>query len=352
MIVMPAVIMLIFGFALGGQVKNVPVLVDNQDAGYKIPATATQTSLHFGSTLLASLKADSRVSISTGSFAAGKTGVDNGTYFAAVDIPSNFSETVSMKNHGENVNATISIYIDSTSPTTEASVMGALQSALQSTFGSGPVALSEQYAFGGTQFSGLDISIPAVIAFVLTFLVLLISLIIVSRESTSGTLPRLYTTPLSALERLLGYAVALLFLGILMVAVVLAIGIGVFGAVVQGNFGLLFGAAVLYALVHVFLAIFLSNFAKNELQAVQLAPLIALPSMALSGMLIPVSSFPGWVQDVAKFVPMYYGVKLFEGIMLKGYGFANLTLEFSVISAMTLLFFALACITVKDRITD
>jgi ABC-2 type transport system permease protein len=187
-------------------------------------------------------------------------------------------------------------------------------------------------------------------AFVLTFLVLLISLIIITRESTSGVLARIYATPLSAIERLLGYSIALLVLGMIMVAVILGIGIGVFGAVVQGNFALLFFGAVLYALAHIFMAVFLSNFARNELQAAQMAPLIALPSMALSGMLIPINSFPDWVQTTAKFVPMYYGNRIFEGIMLKGYDLGNLAPEFAIIGGIALLFFVLAVMTVKDRI--
>jgi ABC-2 type transport system permease protein len=202
------------------------------------------------------------------------------------------------------------------------------------------------------EYSGLDVGIPSVIAFVLTFLVSLISLIIVSRETTSGILPRLYTTPLSAIERLLGYSTALLIFGFIMVGVVMLIGVGVFGAAVQGSYILLFLGAVLYALAHIFLAIFLSNFARNELQAVQMAPLIALPSMALSGMLIPVNSFPDWVQTIAKFVPMYYGNRIFEGIMLKGYGLNDLSWEFAVVAGIAALFFGLAVITVKDRIPD
>jgi len=216
--------------------------------------------------------------------------------------------------------------------------------------GGGGVELNKQFAFGNIEYSGLDVSIPSVIAFVLTFLVLLISLIIITRESTSGVLTRLYSTPLSALERLLGYSIALMLLGILMVCVILSIGIGVFGVAVQGNFALLFFGAVLYALAHIFLAVFLSNFAKNELQAVQMAPLIALPSMALSGMLIPVNAFPDWVQTISKFVPMYYGNKIFEGIMLKGYGIGDLAFEFAVVGGIAVLFFVLAVTTVKDRI--
>jgi ABC-2 type transport system permease protein len=163
---------------------------------------------------------------------------------------------------------------------------------------------------------------------------------------------RLYATPLSAFERLLGFSFALLILGIGMTGVVLLIGVVLFGAIVQGSFFILLLGAILYALLTIFLAVFLSNFAKNELQAVQMVPLIVLPSMALSGMLIPVSSFPGWVQTIAQFVPMYYANRVFEGIMLKGYGIGNLTSELTIICGMASLFFTLAAITVKDRMSD
>ncbi len=388
-IAMPALIMLIFGFVLGGDVKNVPIAVDNQDLGYTVASgTDSTTTMLFGENITSALQSDDRVKVTLCDFDGGKCGVDNGTYFAALVIPANFSETLFKKSLGnaatqladniqilisdgnlgehqltvppnltemlesmaQDENTTVVLYIDGTEPVNQASVLVALQNALQSSFGGGGVELEEDFAFGNVEYSGLDVSIPMVIAFVLTFLVLLISLIIITRESTSGVLTRLYTTPLSAIERLLGYSVALLVLGIVMVGVILGIGIGVFGAVVQGNFVLLFSAAVLYAVAHIFLAVFLSNFAKNELQAVQMAPLIALPSMALSGMLIPINTFPDWVQTIAKFVPMYYGNKIFEGIMLKGYGLDNLATEFAIIGGVALLFFGLAVATVKDRI--
>jgi ABC-2 type transport system permease protein len=115
---------------------------------------------------------------------------------------------------------------------------------------------------------------------------------------------------------------------------------------------LLFLGAVLYASINIFLAVFLSNFARNELQAVQMVPLITLTSMALSGMLIPVDSFPDWVQTVARFVPMYYANRVFEGIMLKGYGIDNLAPQFIIIGGIALLFFVMAVMTVKDRMPD
>ena len=352
MIFIPAIIMLIFGFVLGGQAKNLPVVVDNQDAGYTVHVGQNSTSFNFGNKVLSSLQSDDRVKLSQGSFDSGKTGVDNGTYYAAIAFPANFSEVLILRNAGQSISAPVTIYIDGTNPTIEATVLAALQSSMQNTVGSGGVVLNEQFAFGGIQFSSLDISIPAVISLVLTQTVLLISLIVIVRETTSGVLSRLYATPLSAFERLLGYSIALLLLGMAMTGIVLFIGLGIFGAVVQGSFALLFLGAVLYASLNIFLAVFLSNFAGNELQAVQMVPLITLTSMALSGMLIPVDSFPSWVQTVARFVPMYYANRLFEGIMLKGYGIDNLVQQFIILSGIAALFFVLAVMTVKDKMTD
>jgi ABC-2 type transport system permease protein len=352
MIFIPAIIMLIFGFVLGGQAKNLPILIDNQDAGYTIHAGENSTVFNFGSEVLSQLQADDRVKVSVGSFDSGKTGVGNGTYFASLLFPANFSKVLFLRNAGQSIYAPVSIYIDGTNPTIEATILAALQSSLQKISGNGGIVLNEQFAFGGVQLSSLDISIPPVISLVLTQTVLLISLIVIVRETTLGVLSRLFATPLSAFERLLGYSIALLLLAMAMTAVVLFIGLGIFGAIVQGSLVLLFLGAVLYALLNIFLAVFLSNFTRNELQAVQMVPLITLTSMALSGLLIPVESFPGWVQTVAKFVPMYYANKLFDGIMLKGYGIGNLAQQFVIIGGIALLFFVLALMTVKDRMPD
>jgi ABC-2 type transport system permease protein len=346
---MPAIVMLIFGFALGGQVSNVPILVDNQDAGYSATFGTAVASLHVGSQILSSLQTDSAVSVTTGSYNQGRASVDSGTYFAAILIPSNFSQSVFMRTQGRNVTASIQVYIDGTKPSIAAGVLGALQSAVQNSSRIKGFNLVQQYAYGGVKFSGLDVSLPSVTAFVLTFLVLLISLLTVSRETTSGTLPRLYTTPLTAVERLLGYTLSLLVVGIMMVAVVMVVGIGLFGAVVRGDFLLLFTAAILYTLSQVLLAVFLSNFARNEFQAVQLAPLIGFPSMALSGMLVPISSLPLWIQPISRLIPMYYANQLFEGIMLKGYDFGALAFDFAVVVVIALLFLVLAMSTVKDK---
>jgi ABC-2 type transport system permease protein len=135
-----------------------------------------------------------------------------------------------------------------------------------------------------------------------------------------------------------------------MVFAILIFGVYVFGAVVEGALWILILMLVLYALTNVFLAIFLSNFARNEFQGIQMAVLIALPSLALGGILIPVVSFPSYVQVIAHCIPLYYAVQIFEGVMLKGWDFTILWPDVLALCAFAVGFFVLSLITVKDKL--
>ncbi|HEY9755025.1 MAG TPA: ABC transporter permease, partial [Oculatellaceae cyanobacterium] len=166
MIAMPAIIMLIFGFALGGEVKNVPITIDNQDNGYTVTQNSDLNStVYFGGNLTTSLLTDDRVKVTQCPFDSGVSGVDNGSFYAAVYIPANFSETLfkhgirnaanqlaninivinstmgnrqvsmplnlsqALSDVGATDNATLIVYIDGTKPQNQASILAALQSA-------------------------------------------------------------------------------------------------------------------------------------------------------------------------------------------------------------------------------
>lgn len=348
---LPVVIMLIFGTALSGEVDNVPIIIQNEDIAYDIPDTPL--TQYAGNTITNSMENDDRVKVdqTEQNWEKAVDLVEDGKYFAVIRIPSNFSETLvqRMLNPTTDVELTLYIYIDGTKPTIRASIMGALQEALQDVLGGETFNTEETLAYGGGEYEGLDVAIPAVMALVLTFLVLLISLVTIIRDKLYGTQARLYATPLTKLERLLGFVLALSIIGMLMAVSVISIGTLLFGAEVRGSLFLLVASAYLYAVSNVFLAVFLSNFAENELQAIQFAPLIAFPSMALSGMLVPVNTMPGFAQVISDFIPMTYGVRIFEGIMLKGQGIADLGNEYLILILYALIAFTLARVTVKDK---
>jgi len=192
----------------------------------------------------------------------------------------------------------------------------------------------------------------ASMAYVLSFLLLLISLVTLIREKISGTESRLYSTPLTATERMLGYVFGLTIIGLLMIFAIMIFGIFVFGIEVRGSILLLFTSFILFGMVHIFLSLFLSNYAENEFQAIQFTPVIIIPGMAVSGMLIPIYSLPDWLEPLSYVFPLTYGVNIIKGIMLKGWGFKELWLDFVILTGMIVIFFVLALLTVKDRMSD
>ncbi len=345
--IVPIMVMLIFGLAFSGEIRNVPILIENSDTAVTVPLP-----LHLGNNITEALNADIRTDLTNGTYSEGIEEVELGRYYAAILIPSNFSQTVVEMLLGFNVTARIYIYVDATEPTVRASIMSAVYDALDEAMGDKGVKIEQILAHAGAEFTGLDVGIPSVIAFVMIFLLVIVGVITVTREKIQGTQDRLYTTPLRSSERLLGYVIGLLLIAILMISLTLIFGVFVFGAKVQGNVFLLIFAAFLFGIAHIFLAVFLSNFAQNELQAIQFAPLTAIPSMALGGMIIPIVSLPAWLQPISYIVPLTYGINLFEGIMLKGWGFKELWVDFLVVAGMCLLFFILAVITVRNRMRD
>lgn len=337
--IVPIIIMLIFGLAFSGDVRNLPILIDNEDAV-------------FGHLIVDNLANDTRVVITNGTYSEGINQVEIGDYFAVILIPANFTQNILEMLAGNATTASIYIYLDGTKPTIRASILGALRDAMENAMGGSGIRVVQELAFGGAEFTGLDTGIPAVIAFVLIFLLVIVGVITLIREKIQKTQDRLYSTPLRSSERLLGYVIGLLLIAMVMITLVLIFGILVFGAKVRGNPFLLIFAALLFGLAHVFLAVFLANFAQNELQAIQFAPLTAIPSMALGGLFVPTVSLPAWLYPFSYVVPLTYGINLFEGIMLKGWGFKELWLDFTVVAGMCLIFFILAVLTVRNRMRD
>lgn len=345
----PIIIMLVFGFAIGGKVEDAPVTVVIDDEG----------AISVAELLLEKLKKDPRLDVSVqDSFSQARKDVDRGQLNGAIYFPENFT-TAMMSNETFN-GSTVALYVDSTIPQTQAAIISALRDAqlevLEELSEAGidlPIEIDKlqfetEYANDGKDFSGLDVAVPAIIAFVINFIILLLTTLLFVRERSYRTRERLMITPLQPQEHVGGYILTGLVLALTEAVVILAISIGFFGAAVRGSYILLFAGIILYATIFVCLGAFLSNFARNELQAVQMGPLIAMPSMALSGFLVPIETLPDFLQPFSAIVPLTYGIIVFKGIMLKGHGLEELWFEFGVIALFCVAALALALLTVRE----
>ena len=113
-----------------------------------------------------------------------------------------------------------------------------------------------------------------------------------------------------------------------------------------------FVLALLLALGAVNLGIFLSTFARTELQILQFIPIVIVPQGLLSGIFWPVDSLPAVLQPVARVLPLTYAVEALRDVMIRGHDLsaASVQLAIIVLAAIAALFVALAAATIRREV--
>lgn len=208
------------------------------------------------------------------------------------------------------------------------------------------------YRYGGASLNSFDYLGGAFIGLVVFFVVFVVTIIAFLRERSQGTLERLMASPLGRGEIVAGYMA-----GFMMVAAVQAVEVALFTLYAlqvhnQGSVLLIIVMTLLMTLVAVNLGIFLSMFATTEFQAVQFIPLAIVPQVLLSGIILPVTSEPGWLQDVSQLLPLTYGVDGLRRVMLEGAGLGSgsLLLDLGVVAAFAVALLAAATVTLRRSI--
>jgi ABC-2 type transport system permease protein len=172
------------------------------------------------------------------------------------------------------------------------------------------------------------------------------------RERSQGTLERLMASPLRRSEIAVGYMLGFTILALVQALEVLVFSLAVLHVHNAGNVLLIFGIETLLALAAVNLGIFLSTFARTEFQAVQFIPLVVVPQILLSGVLLPVASEPGWLQVISNVLPLTYAVNGLRDVMLKGADltWASVQVDAAVVAGFCVLALAAATATLRRQV--
>lgn len=218
---------------------------------------------------------------------------------------------------------TLHIEIEGADPLQSGAIAGPVQKALVdavsggSSVGTPSVQVSQLY--GGAGYSLLDYVAPVLIGFFAFFFIFLLSAVSFLRERTSGTLERLMATPLRRGELVLGYLGGFSVFALLQAVVILAFTILVLRVQYRGNLATVFIVEAVLVVGAVSLGLLVSAAARNELQAVQFVPLVLLPQVFLSGLLIPVDQLPDYLRPFASVLPLTYANEALRLVMIKGY---------------------------------
>jgi ABC-2 type transport system permease protein len=125
-----------------------------------------------------------------------------------------------------------------------------------------------------------------------------------------------------------------------------AIGLGI---PVAGNPLVAYLVVVVLALGAVSLGIFLSTFARTELQVIQFIPIVLVPQFLLSGVLFPVNSLPEILQPLVKIMPLGYAVDALRQVFIRGAGLSvpEVQLDIAVLAGVAVLFAFVASRTIR-----
>ena len=205
---------------------------------------------------------------------------------------------------------------------------------------------------------------PAIVGFFAYFFVYILTGVSFLRERTGGTLERLLATPVTRGEVVIGYTLGFGLFATIQVAVLMLWALGSLhvpalgplppfsiglGVAVNGSPLLAFLVVVLLAVGAVSLGIFLSTFARTELQIIQFIPIVLAPQFLLSGVLFPVSSLPSILQPVVAIMPLNYAVDGLRQVFIRGadLGVPALQLDLVVLAVVAAFFATIAALTIR-----
>ena len=341
LLLMPVVMVLLFGYAIRTDVEDVRLIVVAPSADAR------------GADLIRTLDATRslRVTEVLPSTAAVEAQLRRGAADVALLLPPDFARSFARAEAdvlilSDGVNANFA-------ETTEGYVRAVVQGWAQAHGSRGPLVRTAVRMRFNPTLASENLFVPGLLAFVLTLVSALMTAISIAREKETGTLELLLVSPLRPLQIIVGKVAPYLGLAFINALTTLAVAWLVFQVPFRGSITLLLGAALVYVLVSLALGVLISSRAPDQRTAM-LATLLGLllPTLALSGFIFPIGSMPAWLQPITQVVPATWFIRVARGVMLKGVGLDILWQEAVVLVGMAVLLLGLGARSFNDRIAS
>ncbi len=291
-VVLPVILILLFGYGLSLDVKNVPVALVMEDtspdamelaASFRLSPyfeTKMVTSMHAGEELLQDQKVD-----------------------GIVRIRPDFTRGVKLGS------ATVQVLVDAVDGNKARIIQGYAQGAMGQWYArqiaqggdqsNGPVIVQDRLWFNEANDSHYYL-VPGLIVLVMTLIGGLLTAMVMSREWERGTLEALFVTPVRTGEILLGKMIPYFVLGMVGLMLCLVSAKFLFGVPFRGSLWLLVGTSMLYLLVALATGLLISSAVKSQFVASQITLLVTfLPAVMLSGFLFDLRSMPAFIRWIS-----------------------------------------------------
>ena len=315
MIGIPIMQLILFGFAINSDPKQLPtaVLSADQSVFARSFVSALKNSDYFD--VRQELRSEAELDLV----------LDHGEAQFAIQIPADFSRRLL---RGER--PALLLAADATDPAASSSALGALQllidsalnhdlkGPLQKLRGSpGPIEVIVHRRYNPEIVTQYNI-LPGLMGVVLTMTMVIITALAITRERERGTMENLLSTPARPGEVMIGKIVPYIMVGYLQAILVLLAARYLFQVPVIGSVTLLMIVILLFIAANLAVGITFSTLARNQLQAMQMSFFFFLPSILLSGFMFPFRGMPVWAQYLGEILPLTHFLRIVRGILLKG----------------------------------
>ena len=177
--------------------------------------------------------------------------------------------------------------------------------------------------------------IPGIIAVIIMIVGALLTSLVIAREYENGTMETIRSLPLGAVEFLTGKAIPYFFIALTDVLVAILMGQLLFGVIMKSSFWLMILASTIYIGVALGIGLLISTGVKSQLVANQMAIMITyLPSLLLSDFVFPQENMPLVLKLISRIVPATYFIDILNGLYLRNLGLVQLWPSFLVLTAM------------------
>jgi ABC-2 type transport system permease protein len=186
------------------------------------------------------------------------------------------------------------------------------------------------------------IMVPGLMGVVLVFVGTVATALGVVRERQSGTLEQLAVMPFKARDVLAGKLLPYLGVAAVDLAVIVAVGVLLFDVPFNGSPLVFALGALLFLFVTVGIGVLISTVSETQGQAIQLAIMTMLPQILLSGLIFPLQAMAPGVRWIGYLLPLTYFVQVARGVMVRGAPFEALLLPLSMLAVLGVVVFGLA----------
>lgn len=345
---MPFVQLIILGYAITTDVRNIGVVVvDHDHTSYsRTIISAIDNCDTFNLLGVVGLEAEARLQL------------DRGDAMVAIIVPPHFGRDMV---NGEQ--PAIQLLLDgvdgNSSGVALGYMMGYFYNLQQNWFPECPVLVQkagtmhlislEQRMWYNENLVSINHVVPGILSVLLTMITLFLTAMNIVREKEIGTMEQLLVTPIRGWELILGKVLPFVLIGFLLLNVgILAVEL-IFQIPLQGSLWLLYFTSLLFMLSMLGMGIFISTIARTQQQAMFIAWFLSIFTILLSGFFIPVENMPDAIQMLTYGNPLRYFMSIIRAIYQKGSELPVLLDEIVGMSTIALITISLAIARLRKR---